>query len=643
MREYNPNAIEKKWQEKWDENETFKSVIDKNKKKFYPLVEFPYPSGQGLHVGHPRPYTALDIVARKRRLQGENVIYPMGWDAFGLPAENYAIKTGTHPSVATQNSISNIKRQVNDIAAIYDWDKEINTTDPGYYKWTQWIFIQMFKNGLAYEKEMPLNWCPSCKCVLANEEATNGVCDRCGSQVTKRNLRQWMLKITKYAERLLNDLDKLDWPAKVKKMQADWIGKSYGAEIDFPIEGTDKAIKVYTTRPDTLYGATFMVLAPEHEIIKDITTPENKEAMDKYVYDASTKSNVSRMTDKEKTGVFTGAYGINPLNGAKTPIWVSDYVLADYGTGAIMCVPAHDDRDFEFAKKFNLPIIQVISKDGKEEELTEAYTEPGIMINSGEFNGMRSEDAKAKVPDYMEEKGFGKKTVNYKLRDWVFSRQRYWGEPIPLIHCEKCGIVPVPEEDLPVILPNVESYKPTDTGESPLAAIDEWVNVPCPCCGAPAKRETNTMPQWAGSSWYFLRYCDNHNDKELASKEALKKWMPVDMYVGGIEHAVLHLLYARFYTKFLYDIGVVEFDEPFKRLFNQGMITKDGAKMSKNKGNVVSPDEMVENYGCDALRMYELFIGPPELDSEWDDNGIDGVYRYLNKVWKFVDEYKDKI
>lgn len=502
----------------------------------------------------------------------------------------------------------------------------------------------MFKNGLAYEKEMPLNWCPNCKAVLANEEATNGVCDRCGATVTKKNLRQWMLRITKYADRLLNDLDKLDWPEKVKKMQSDWIGKSYGAEIDFPVDGTDKAIKVYTTRPDTLYGATFMVLSPEHPIVKEITTAEYKDAMDKYCYEASTKSNVSRMTDKEKTGVFTGSYGINPLNGAKTPIWVSDYVLADYGTGAIMCVPAHDDRDFEFAKKFDLPIIQVISKDGKEvENLTEAYTEPGIMINSNEFNGMKSEDAKKKVPDYMEEKGFGKKTVNFKLRDWVFSRQRYWGEPIPLIHCEKCGTVPVPEDQLPVILPNVKSYKPTDTGESPLAAIDEWVNTTCPCCGGPAKRETNTMPQWAGSSWYYLRYCDNHNDKELASKEALKKWLPVDMYVGGVEHAVLHLLYARFYTKFLHDIGVVDFDEPFKRLFNQGMITKDGAKMSKNKGNVVSPDETVENYGCDSLRMYELFIGPPELDSEWDDNGIDGVFRYLNKVWKFVNEYKDKL
>ena len=639
---YNFKEIEEKWRKIWEENPV--NPPDDSKPKYYCLDMFPYPSGNGLHVGHWRGYVLSDVISRQKLMEGYELLHPMGWDAFGLPAENYAIKTGTHPSEATKKSISNIKRQVNDIAAIYDWDKEINTTDPEYYKWTQWIFIQMFKNGLAYEKEMPLNWCPNCKAVLANEEATNGVCDRCGATVTKKNLRQWMLKITKYADRLLNDLDKLDWPEKVKKMQSDWIGKSYGAEIDFPVDGTDKSIKVYTTRPDTLYGATFMVLTPEHPIVKDITTAEYKDAMDKYCYEASTKSNVSRMTDKEKTGVFTGSYGINPLNGAKTPIWVSDYVLADYGTGAIMCVPAHDDRDFEFAKKFDLPIIQVISKDGKEvENLTEAYTEPGIMINSNEFNGMKSEDAKKKVPDYMEEKGFGKKTVNFKLRDWVFSRQRYWGEPIPLIHCEKCGTVPVPEDQLPVILPNVKSYKPTDTGESPLAAIDEWVNTTCPCCGGPAKRETNTMPQWAGSSWYYLRYCDNHNDKELASKEALKKWLPVDMYVGGVEHAVLHLLYARFYTKFLHDIGVVDFDEPFKRLFNQGMITKDGAKMSKNKGNVVSPDETVENYGCDSLRMYELFIGPPELDSEWDDNGIDGVFRYLNKVWKFVNEYKDKL
>ena len=637
---YNFKEIEEKWRKIWEENPV--NPPDDSKPKYYCLDMFPYPSGNGLHVGHWRGYVLSDVISRQKLMEGYELLHPMGWDAFGLPAENYAIKTGTHPSEATKKSISNIKRQVNDIAAIYDWDKEINTTDPEYYKWTQWIFIQMFKNGLAYEKEMPLNWCPNCKAVLANEEATNGVCDRCGATVTKKNLRQWMLRITKYADRLLNDLDKLDWPEKVKKMQSDWIGKSYGAEIDFPVDGTDKAIKVYTTRPDTLYGATFMVLSPEHPIVKEITTAEYKDAMDKYCYEASTKSNVSRMTDKEKTGVFTGSYGINPLNGAKTPIWVSDYVLADYGTGAIMCVPAHDDRDFEFAKKFDLPIIQVISKDGKEvENLTEAYTEPGIMINSNEFNGMKSEDAKKKVPDYMEEKGFGKKTVNFKLRDWVFSRQRYWGEPIPLIHCEKCGTVPVPEDQLPVILPNVKSYKPTDTGESPLAAIDEWVNTTCPCCGGPAKRETNTMPQWAGSSWYYLRYCDNHNDKELASKEALKKWLPVDMYVGGVEHAVLHLLYARFYTKFLHDIGVVDFDEPFKRLFNQGMITKDGAKMSKNKGNVVSPDETVENYGCDSLRMYELFIGPPELDSEWDDKGIEGVNRFLKRFWKLALDNKD--
>ena len=556
---YNFKEIEEKWRKIWEENPV--NPPDDSKPKYYCLDMFPYPSGNGLHVGHWRGYVLSDVISRQKLMEGYELLHPMGWDAFGLPAENYAIKTGTHPSEATKKSISNIKRQVNDIAAIYDWDKEINTTDPEYYKWTQWIFIQMFKNGLAYEKEMPLNWCPNCKAVLANEEATNGVCDRCGATVTKKNLRQWMLRITKYADRLLNDLDKLDWPEKVKKMQSDWIGKSYGAEIDFPVDGADKAIKVYTTRPDTLYGATFMVLSPEHPIVKEITTAEYKDAMDKYCYEASTKSNVSRMTDKEKTGVFTGSYGINPLNGAKTPIWVSDYVLADYGTGAIMCVPAHDDRDFEFAKKFDLPIIQVISKDGKEvENLTEAYTEPGIMINSNEFNGMKSEDAKKKVPDYMEEKGFGKKTVNFKLRDWVFSRQRYWGEPIPLIHCEKCGTVPVPEDQLPVILPNVKSYKPTDTGESPLAAIDEWVNTTCPCCGGPAKRETNTMPQWAGSSWYYLRYCDNHNDKELASKEALKKWLPVDMYVGGVEHAVLHLLYARFYSKFLHDLGFVVFD-----------------------------------------------------------------------------------
>lgn len=638
---YEFSQIEKKWRAEWEKNPINKE--DDKKPKYYCLDMFPYPSGTGLHVGHWRGYVLSDVISRYKVLQGYQVLHPMGWDAFGLPAENFAIKNNIHPSIATASNIANVKRQLHDISAIYDWDREVNTTDPNYYKWTQWIFVQMFKKGLAYEKEMPLNWCPSCKCVLANEEATNGVCERCGATVTKKNLRQWMLKITAYAERLLEDLNKLDWPEKVKKMQSDWIGKSYGAEVEFSVKDTDEKITVYTTRPDTLYGATFMVLSPEHELVKKITTDEQKEEMEKYCFLASTKSSVDRVTDKEKTGVFTGRYGINPLNGALTPIWVSDYVLADYGTGAIMCVPAHDQRDFEFAKKFDLPIIQVIKEEGKEEgELTEAYTGDGIMINSGDWNGMKASEAKAKAPLYLEEKGIGKKTVNYKLRDWVFSRQRYWGEPIPIVHCPHCGAVPVPEDQLPVVLPNVESYKPTDTGESPLADIDEWVNTKCPCCGADAKRETNTMPQWAGSSWYFLRYVDPHNNEALASKEALDKWAPVDMYVGGIEHAVLHLLYARFYTKVLYDIGAVSFDEPFLKLFNQGMITKDGNKMSKSKGNVVSPDVLVEKYGCDSLRMYELFVGPPELDSEWDDSGIDGVFRYLNKVWKFVAGYKDK-
>ena len=560
-------------------------------------------------------------------------------DAFGLPAENYAIKMGVHPAISTAENVKNIKKQINDIAAIYDWDMEVNTTDPNFYKWTQWIFVKMFKEGLAYEKEFPINWCPSCKTGLANEEVVNGCCERCGSPVTKKNLRQWMLRITKYADRLLNDLDKLDWPEKVKKMQTDWIGKSYGAEVDFPVDGREEKITVYTTRPDTLHGATFMVLAPEHALATSLATPETKEAVDKYIYDASMKSNVDRLQDKEKTGVFTGSYAINPLNGKKIPIWLSDYVLADYGTGAIMCVPAHDDRDFEFATKFNIPIIQVIAKDGKEiENMTEAYTDAsGTMINSGDWNGMESAVLKKEAPLMIEKMGIGRKTVNYKLRDWVFSRQRYWGEPIPIVHCPKCGAVPVPEDQLPLTLPEVESYQPTGTGESPLAAIDEWVNTTCPCCGGPAKRETNTMPQWAGSSWYFLRYVDNKNDKELVSREKADKYLPVDMYIGGVEHAVLHLLYSRFYTKFLYDIGVIDFDEPFIKLFNQGMITgKNGIKMSKSKGNVVSPDDLVRDYGCDSLRMYELFVGPPELDAEWDDRGIDGVSRFLKRFWNLA-------
>lgn len=637
--QYNYKEIENKWRKQWEENPINQDSPDK--KSYYCLDMFPYPSGNGLHVGHWRGYVLSDVWSRYKILNGYHVLHPMGWDAFGLPAENDAIGKGIHPATGTARNVANFKRQLHEISAVYDWDREISTIDPEYYKWTQWIFVKMFEKGLAYEKEMPINWCPSCKTGLANEEVVGGECERCGSTVTKKNLRQWMLKITAYAERLLNDLDKLQWSDKVKKMQSDWIGKSYGAEIDFKVKDNDTKIKVFTTRPDTLYGATFMVLAPEHELLSKITTPEQKEEVEKYAFEASTKSSVDRMSDKEKTGVFTGSYAINPLNNELIPIWISDYVLADYGTGAIMCVPAHDERDFDFAKKFSLPITQVIAKDGVEiQNQEQAYIEEGIMINSGQFNGISSSGAKEQISEYLQKEGIGKKTVNYKLRDWVFSRQRYWGEPIPVVHCDKCGIVAVPENELPVTLPDVESYEPTGTGESPLAAIESWVNTTCPTCKGPAKRETNTMPQWAGSSWYFLRYADPNNKNELVSKEAMEKWLPVDMYVGGIEHAVLHLLYARFYTKFLYDIGVVNFEEPFERLFNQGMITRNGAKMSKSKGNVVSPDELVQRYGCDSLRMYELFIGPPELDAEWDDRGIEGVYRFINKVWKLVVENK---
>ncbi|MCR4705480.1 MAG: leucine--tRNA ligase, partial [Lachnospiraceae bacterium] len=642
---YNHREIEEKWRKEWEKNPV--NVNDGKKPKYYCLDMFPYPSGNGLHVGHWRGYVISDVWSRYKMLNGGHyIIHPMGWDAFGLPAENYAIKMGVHPAKSTAENVANIKRQINQIAALYDWDMEVNTTDPEFYKWTQWIFVKMFKEGLAYEKEMPINWCPSCKTGLANEEVVNGKCERCGADVTKKNLKQWMLRITKYADRLLSDLDKLDWPEKVKKMQTEWIGKSYGAEVDFAVEGRDEKITVYTTRPDTLYGATFMVLAPEHKLAASLVTPETKKAVDDYIYAASMKSNVDRMQDKEKTGVFTGTYAINPINGAKVPIWLSDYVLSDYGTGAIMCVPAHDDRDFEFATKFNIPIIQVIAKDGKAiENMTEAYTEAsGVMINSGEWNGMESAVLKKEAPVMIEKKGFGKKTVNYKLRDWVFSRQRYWGEPIPIVHCEKCGCVPVPEDQLPLLLPDVDSYQPTGTGESPLADITEWVNTTCPQCGAPAKRETNTMPQWAGSSWYFLRYVDNKNKNELVSKEKADKYLPVDMYIGGVEHAVLHLLYSRFYTKFLHDIGVVDFDEPFKKLFNQGMVcgrdkvTGAATKMSKSLGNIVSPDDIVRDYGCDSLRMYELFIGPPELDSIWDDRGMEGIYRFLTKFWRLVQD-----
>ena len=646
--QYNHKLIEAKWTKKWEEKPV--NVNDGIKPKYYCLDMFPYPSGNGLHVGHWRGYVISDVWSRYQLMHGKYVIHPMGWDAFGLPAENYAIKNGIHPSISTAANIASIKKQIKQIAAIYDWDMEVNTTDPNYFKWTQWIFVQMFKHGLAYEKEMPINWCPSCKTGLANEEVKEGKCERCGADVTKKNLRQWMLKITAYAERLLNDLDKLDWPEKVKKMQTEWIGKSTGAEVQFKIDGRDDEITVYTTRPDTLYGATFMVLAPEHKIAASLATPETKAAVEDYIYQTSLRSSVDRMADHEKTGVFTGSYAINPLNGAKIPIWLSDYVLADYGTGAIMCVPAHDDRDFEFAKKFNIPIIQVIAKDGKEiENMTEAYTEAaGVMINSGEWNGMESAVLKKEAPHMIEERGLGKATTNYKLRDWVFSRQRYWGEPIPIIHCPDCGAVPVPEDQLPLTLPEVEKYEPTGTGESPLAAIDSWVNTTCPCCGKPAKRETNTMPQWAGSSWYFLRYVDVNNNDELVSKEKADKYLPVDMYIGGVEHAVLHLLYSRFYTKFLYDIGVVGFDEPFTKLFNQGMIcgrdreTGKPTKMSKSLGNIVSPDDIVNDYGCDTLRLYELFVGPPELDSIWDDAGIDGISRFIKRFYSMVLDNAEK-
>ena len=642
-RSYDHNAIEEKWTAEWEKHPV--NLNDGSKPKYYCLDMFPYPSGNGLHVGHWRGYVISDVWSRYKMMNGHYVIHPMGWDAFGLPAENYAIKTGKQPAESTAENIANIKKQIKQIAAVYDWDMELNTTDPGFFRWTQWIFEKLYEKGLAYQKEMPINWCPSCKTGLANEEVVDGKCERCGSPVTKKDLKQWMLKITAYADRLLDDLDKLDWPEKVKKMQTEWIGRSYGAEVDFPIEGREEKITVYTTRPDTLFGATFMVLAPEHELAASLATDETRKAVEDYIEYAANRSNVDRLQNKEKTGVFTGSYAVNPMNGKNIPIWLSDYVLADYGTGAIMCVPAHDDRDFEFATKFDIPIIQVIAKDGKEiENMTEAYTEAsGTMINSGEWNGMESAVLKKEAPHIVEKMGIGRAKKNFKIRDWVFSRQRYWGEPIPVIHCPECGDVLVPEEELPLTLPEVEHYEPTGTGESPLAAIDSWVNCKCPKCGKDAKRETNTMPQWAGSSWYFLRYVDVDNDKELVSREKADKYLPVDMYIGGVEHAVLHLLYSRFWTKFLYDIGVIGFDEPFKKLFNQGMITgKNGIKMSKSKGNVVSPDDLVRDYGCDSLRLYELFVGPPELDSEWDDRGIDGVYRFLSRFWNMVQDNKDR-
>jgi len=653
MPRYDFAGLEKKWRARWKENPIQDPAA--NKPKYYCLDMFPYPSGTALHVGHWRGYTLSDVLSRYKILQGYHVLHPMGWDAFGLAAENNAIKVKKHPAISTSQNVASMKRQLEEMSTIYNWDDEINTTDPSYYKWTQWIFARMFEKGLAYEQEMPLNWCPTCKVVLANEEAVGGVCERCKSPATKKNLRQWMLKITAYGERLLNDLEGLNWPDKVKKMQSDWIGKSYGAEIDFSVIKSDadpgnleaKAdpatglkIKAFTTRPDTLCGATFIVLAPEHPLVKQLTIPTKQAEVEAYVKVAASRSNVDRMADKEKTGVFIGAYAENPLNWQPMPIWVADYVLADYGTGAIMCVPGHDTRDFEFAQKFDLPIVKVIASciDDADTILEEAYTGDGVLVNSGPYTGKTVEDGKTAICAHLEERGLGKATINYKLRDWVFSRQRYWGEPIPIIHCQVCGPVVVPDSDLPVLLPNIDSYLPTDTGESPLALVPDWVNTTCPACKGPGKRETNTMPQWAGSSWYFLRYPDVNNDESLASTKALRDWLPVDYYVGGIEHAVLHLLYARFYTKFLFDIGVVDFEEPFSTLFNIGMINYKGKKMSKGEGYGVSPDDVVPKYGCDALRLYEMFISPPDQDCEWDDSGIEGVSRFLNKLWRIVEK-----
>ena len=635
---YNHRAIEQKWQKIWDDEKAFAASDDYSKPKYYALVEFPYPSGQGLHVGHPRPYTALDIVARKRRMQGYNVLYPMGWDAFGLPTENYAIKNKIHPKVVTQNNVERFKGQLHALGYSFDWDREINTTDTEYYKWTQWIFLKLFKAGLAYKSEMPINWCTSCKVGLANEEVVNGVCERCGSPVVRKVKSQWMLKITDYAEKLLEGLEDVDYIERVKVSQKNWIGKSQGAEVQFPIAGKEEKLTVYTTRPDTLFGATYMVVSPEHPMLDKYKDEiQNWDAILQYREQAAKKSDFERSElAKEKTGVsIEGLMAVNPVNGKEIPIWVSDYVLMSYGTGAIMAVPAHDTRDWEFAKKFNLPIIEVVA--GGENVQEEAFTDvaTGKLINSEFLNGLEVAEAKKKMIEYLEEKHIGKSKTNFKLRDWVFSRQRYWGEPIPIVKCEKCGYVPLPESELPLELPEVDSYMPTDNGESPLAAMTDWVNTTCPCCGGPAKRETDTMPQWAGSSWYFLRYTDPKNTEALASKEALEYWLPVDWYNGGMEHTTLHLLYSRFWHRFLYDEGIVPTKEPYQKRTSHGMILgENGEKMSKSRGNVVNPDDIVMDYGADTLRTYEMFIGAFDLSASWSENGVKGCRRFLDRVWK---------
>ena len=638
---YNHRALEEKWQKIWDEEKAFAATDDYSKPKYYALVEFPYPSGQGLHVGHPRPYTALDIVARKRRMQGYNVLYPMGWDALGLPTENYAIQNKIHPKVVTKNNVERFKGQLHALGYSFDWDREVNTTDPEYYHWTQWIFLKLFSEGLAYKTEMPINWCTSCKVGLANEEVVNGVCERCGAPVVRKVKSQWMLKITEYAEKLLEGLDDVDYIERVKVSQRNWIGKSQGAEVDFPIAGKDEKLTVYTTRPDTLFGATYMVVSPEHPMLDKYKDEiKNWDEIVAYREQAARKSDFERSElAKEKTGVeIDGLKAIDPVNDKEIPVWVSDYVLMSYGTGAIMAVPAHDTRDWEFARKFNLPIIEVVA--GGENVQEEAYTDvaTGKLVNSGFLDGLEVAEAKQKIIEFLEEKKIGKGKTNFKLRDWVFSRQRYWGEPIPIVNCEKCGYVALPESELPLQLPEVDSYMPTDTGESPLAAMTDWVNTTCPCCGGPAKRETDTMPQWAGSSWYFLRYTDPKNPDALASKEALDYWLPVDWYNGGMEHTTLHLLYSRFWHRFLYDHKVVPTPEPYQKRTSHGMILgENGEKMSKSRGNVVNPDDIVMDYGADTLRTYEMFIGAFDLSASWSENGVKGCRRFLERVWKLQD------
>jgi len=636
---YQPQRIEPKWQKYWLENKTFRVLDDDSKPKFYALDMFPYPSGAGLHVGHPEGYTATDIVSRYKRMRGYNVLHPMGWDAFGLPAEQHALDTGQHPRDITKKNIDNFRRQIQSLGFSYDWDREFSTTDPDYYKWTQWIFLQLYKKGLAYVAEVPVNWCPALGTVLANEEVIDGKSERGGHPVIRKPMRQWVLKITEYAERLLEDLEELDWPESIKEMQRNWIGKSHGAEVRFPIDGAeDLVLTVFTTRPDTLFGATYCVLAPEHEYVDRIVTPEQKEAVKAYQEAAARKSDLER-TDlaKEKTGVFTGAYAINPVNGNKIPIWIADYVLAGYGTGAIMAVPGHDQRDWEFARKFDLPILEVVQGGDLSKE---AFVGDGPHVNSGFLDGLNNKDAIAKMIEWLEQNGKGRAKVTYRLRDWLFSRQRYWGEPIPILHLEDGTMKPVPEEELPLLLPEVDQIKPSGTGESPLANVTEWVNTVDPETGMKARRETNTMPQWAGSCWYYLRFIDPHNDKELCSKELQEKWLPVDLYIGGAEHAVLHLLYARFWHKVLYDIGVVSTKEPFRKLVNQGMILgQNGEKMSKSRGNVINPDDIVEKYGADTLRVYEMFMGPLEATKPWNTNGVEGVHRFLSRIWRlFVNE-----